>query len=274
MSENEEQRKTSPSSTLSIRLDNEEGKTEWDSLQTRTGLKSKDLFLDIIRLKKDQLEAESGGISELITPQMIKVKEHVERIVQMFTEITRSEADQKKFHMETVQTLTNDFKTTLDSLRERIDIAENSKKDSDKIRKEAEENTDKLSKRNIELEAAQNNSNYLIETLRLENDEMRKRIGSVDELEFSISELEDSNKYLQLQLKESENRSVFLEGQLVKFKQERIKEINELRESHVLELKTLRQELREECDNRINEMKKENERLEVKEKIWLPVNVR
>jgi len=274
MSENEEQRKTSPSSTLSIRLDNEEGKTEWDSLQTRTGLKSKDLFLDIIRLKKDQLEAESGGISELITPQMIKVKEHTERIIQSFAEITRSEADQKRFHMETVQTLTNDFKTTLDSLRERIDIAENSKKDSDKAKKEAEENADKLSKRNIELEAAQNNSNYLIETLRLENDEMRKRIGSVDELEFSISEMEDSNKYLQLQLKESENRSVFLEGQLVELKQDRLKEIGELRESYVLELKLLRQELKEECDNRINEMKREIERIVVKEKIWLPVNVR
>jgi len=273
MNENEEFKKPSQAS-LSIRLDNEEGKTEWASLQTRTGLNSKDLLLDVIRLKKDQLEAESGGISELITPQMIKVKEHVERIVQMFTEITRSEADQKKFHMETVQTLTNDFKTTLDSLRERIDIAENSKKDSDKAKKEAEENADKLSKRNIELEAGHNNSNYLIETLRVENDEMRKRIGSVDELEFSISGLEDSNKYLQLQLKESENKSVFLEGQLVELKQERLKEISELRESHVLELKVLRQELREECDNRINEMKKEIERIEVKEKIWLPLNIR
>ena len=273
MNENEDTRKPSPSS-LSIRLDNEDGKNEWASLQTRTGLTSKDLLLDVIRLKKDQLETESGGISELITPQMIKVKEHVERIVQMFTEITRSEADQKRFHMETVQTLTNDFKTTLDSLRERIDIAENSKKDSDKAKKEAEDKSETLSKRNIELEAGHNNSNYLIETLRLENDEMRKRIGSVDELEFSISELEDSNKYLQLQLKESENRSVFLEGQLVELKRDRLKEISELRESHALELKLLRQELRDECDNRINEMKREIKRIEVKEKIWLPVNVR
>jgi len=274
MNENEEQRKSSPSSTLSIRLDNDEGKTEWASLQNRTGLNSKDLLLDVIRLKKDQLEAESGGISELITPQMIKVKEHTERIVQMFTEITRSEADQKKFHMETVQTLTNDFKTTLDSLRERIDIAENSKKDSDKAKKEAEENADKLSKRNIELEAGHNNSNYLIETLRLENEDMRKRIGSVDELEDSISEMEDSNKYLQLQLKESEGKAVFLEGQLIELKQDRLKEISELRESYMLELKVMRQEMKEECDNRISEMKKENERLEIKEKIWLPVNVR
>jgi len=274
MNENEEQRKSSPSSTLSIRLDNEEGKNEWDSLQTRTGLKSKDLFLDIIRLKKDQLEAESGGISELITPQMIKVKEHTERIVQMFTEITRSEADQKKFHLETVQILTDDFKTTLDSLRERIDIAENNKKDSDKAKKEAEENADKLSKRNIELEVGHNNSNYLIETLRLENDEMKKRIGAVDELEFSLGEMEDSNKYLQLQLKESENKSVFLEGQLVESKQDRLKEISELRESHVLELRAMRQEMKDECDKRINEMKRENKRLEIKEKIWLPLNVR
>ena len=273
MNENEESRKPS-SPSLSIRLDNEDGKNEWVSLQARTNLTSKDLLLDVIRLKKDQLEAESGGISELITPQMIKVKEHTERIIQSFAEITRSEADQKKFHMETVQTLTNDFKTTLDSLRERIDIAENSKKDSDKAKKEAEENADKLSKRNIELEAGHNNSNYLIETLRLENDEMRKRIGFVDELEFSISELEDSNKYLQLQLKESENRSVFLEGQLVEFKQERIKEISELRESYALELRVLRQEMKDECDNMINEMKRENERLVVKEKIWLPVSVR
>jgi len=273
MSDSEEQRKPS-SSTLSIRLDNEEGKTEWDSLQARTGLKSKDLFLDIIRLKKDQLEAESGGISELITPNMLKMKEHTERIIQMFTEITRSEADQKKFHMETVQTLTNDFKTTLDSLRERIDIAENNKKDSDKAKKEAEDKSETLSKRNIELEAGHNNSNYLIETLRLENDEMRKRIGAVDKLEFSLGEMEDSNKYLQLQLKESENRSVFLEGQLVESKQDRLKEISELRESHIMELRVMRQEMKEECDNRISEMKKENERLEIKEKIWLPVNVR
>jgi len=273
MSENEEQRKPS-SLTLSIRLDNDEGKTEWASLQNRTGLNSKDLFLDIIRLKKDQLEAESGGISELITPQMVKMKEHVERIVQMFTEITRSEADQKRFHQETVQTLTNDFKLTLDSLRERIDIAENSKKDSDKAKKEAEENADKLSKRNIELEAGHNNSNYLIETLRLENDEMRKRIGSVDELEFSISEMEDANKYLQFQLKESDGRFIFLEGQLVELKQDRLKEISELRESYALELRVLRQEMKDECDNMINEMKRENERLVVKEKIWLPVNVR
>jgi len=272
MNENEESRKTSPS--LSIRLDNDEGKNEWVSLQNRTGLTSKDLLLDVIRLKKDQLEAESGGISELIVPEVLKVKEHTERIVQSFLELTRDRAEQKKFNQETVQTLTDDFKTTLDSLRERIDIAENSKKDSDKLRKEAEENADKLSKRNIELEAGHNNSNYLIETLRLENDEIRKRIGSVDELEFSIGELEDSNKYLQLQLKESENKSVFLEGQLVESKQDRLKEISELRESYTLELKALRQELREECDNRINEMKKENERLEIKEKIWLPVNVR
>ena len=274
MNENEEQRKSSPSSTLSIRLDNDEGKTEWASLQNRTGLNSKDLLLDVIRLKKDQLEAESGGISELITPQMIKVKEHTERIVQMFTEITRSEADQKKFHMETVQTLTNDFKTTLDSLRERIDIAENNKKDSDKAKKEAEDKSETLSKRNIELEAGHNNSNYLIETLRLENEEIKKRIGSVDELEFSIGEMEDSNKYLQLQLKESENRSVFLEGQLVVFKQDRLKEISELRENHILELRVMRQEMKDEYDNRINEIKRENERLEIKEKIWLPVNVR
>jgi len=246
MNESEESRKPSPSS-LSIRLDNEDGKNEWASLQTRTGLTSKDLLLDVIRLKKDQL---------------------------MFTEITRSEADQKRFHQETVQTLTNDFKTTLDSLRERIDIAENSKKDSDKAKKEAEDKSETLSKRNIELEAAQNNSNYLIETLRVENDEMKKRIGSVDELEDSIGEMEDSNKYLQLQLKESENRSVFLEGQLIESKQDRIKEISELRESYILELKVLRQEMKDECDNRINEMKKENERLEIKEKIWLPVNVR
>jgi len=273
MNESEESKKPS-SSTLSIRLDNEEGKTEWDLLQTRTGLKSKDLFLDIIRLKKDQLEAESGGISELITPQMLKMKEHVERIVQMFTEITRSEADQKRFHMETVQTLTNDFKTTLDSLRERIDIAENNRKDSDKLKKEAEDKSETLFKRNIELEAGHNNSNYLIETLRLENEEIKKRIGSVDELEFSIGEMEDSNKYLQLQLKESENRSVFLEGQLVESKQDRIKEISELRESYMLELRVLRQEMKDECDNRISEMKKENERLEIKEKIWLPLNVR
>jgi len=273
MNENEDTRKPSPSS-LSIRLDNEDGKNEWASLQTRTGLTSKDLLLDVIRLKKDQLESESGGISELITPNMLKMKEHTERIIQMFTEITRSEADQKKFHQETVQILTNDFKTTLDSLRERIDIAENSKKDSDKAKKEAEDKSETLSKRNIELEAAQNNSNYLIETLRVENDEMKKRIGSVDELELSIGEMEDSNKYLQLQLKESENRSVFLEGQLVELKQDRIKEISELRESHVLELRVMRQEMKDECDNRINEMKKENERLEIKEKIWLPVNVR
>jgi len=273
MNESEESRKPS-SSTLSIRLDNEEGKTEWASLQTRTGLNSKDLFLDIIRLKKDQLEAESGGISELITPQMLKMKEHTERIIQMFTEITRSEADQKKFHMETVQTLTIDFKTTLDSLRERIDIAENNKKDSDKAKKEAEDKSETLSKRNIELEAGHNNSNYLIETLRLENDEMKKRIGAVDELEFSISELEDSNKYLQVQLKESENRSVFLEGQLLESKQDRLKEVGELRESYALELRVLRQELKDECDKKINEMKKENERIEIKEKIWLPVNVR
>ena len=143
MNDSEEQRKPS-SLTLSIRLDNEEGKTEWDSLQNRTGLKSKDLFLDIIRLKKDQLEAESCGISELITPQMVKMKEHTERIIQMFTEITRSEADQKKFHIETVQTLTNDFKTTLDSLRERIDIAENSKKDSEKSKKKKQKISRKL----------------------------------------------------------------------------------------------------------------------------------
>ena len=273
MNENEDPKKSS-SLTLSIRLDNEEGKTEWDSLQNRTGLKSKDLFLDIIRLKKDQLEAESGGISELITPQMVKMKEHVERIVQMFTEITRSEADQKRFHMETVQTLTSDFKTTLDSLRERIDIAENSRKDSDKAKKEAEENADKLSKRNIELEAAQNNSNYLIETLRVENDEMKKRIGSVDELEFSIGEMEDFNKYLQLQLKESENKSMFLEGQLVESKQDRLKEISELRESYMLELKVMRQEMKEECDKRISDMKKENERLEINANLRLPVNVR
>ena len=168
----------------------------------------------------------------------------------------------------------DDFKLTLDSLRERIDIAENSKKDSDKAKKEAEENADKLSKRNIELEAGHNNSNYLIETLRLENDEMRKRIGSVDELEFSISEMEDANKYLQFQLKESDGRFIFLEGQLVELKQDRLKEINELRESHVLELRAMRQEMRDECDKRINEMKKESERLEIKEKIWLPVNVR
>ena len=273
MNESEEFKKPS-SSTLSIRLDNEDGKTEWASLQNRTGLNSKDLFLDIIRLKKDQLESESGGISELITPQMIKVKEHTERIIQMFTEITRSEADQKKFHMETVQTLTNDFKITLDSLRERIDITENNKKDSDKAKKEAEDKSETLSKRNIELEGTQNNSNYLIETLRLENDEMRKRIGSVDELEFSIGEAEESNKYLQLQLKESENRSVFLERQLGESKQDRLKEINELRENYILELKAMRQELKDECDKRINEIKKENERLEIKEKIWLPVNVR
>jgi len=273
MNESEDTRKTSPSS-LSIRLDNDEGKNEWVALQTRTGLTSKDLLLDVIRLKKDQLESESGGISELITPNMLKMKEHVERIIQMFTEITRSEADQKKFHLETVQTLTNDFKTTLDSLRERIDIAENSKKDSDKARKEAEDKSETLSKRNIELEAGHNNSNYLIETLRLENDEMRKRIGAVDKLEFSLGEMEDSNKYLQLQLKESENRSVFLEGQLVESKQDRLKEISELRESHIMELRVMRQEMKEECDNRINEMKKENERLEIKEKIWLPVNVR
>ena len=273
MNESEDTRKTSPSS-LSIRLDNDEGKNEWVTLQTRTGLTSKDLLLDVIRLKKDQLESESGGISELITPNMLKMKEHTERIIQMFTEITRSEADQKKFHMETVQTLTNDFKTTLDSLRERIDIAENNKKDSDKARKEAEDKSETLSKRNIELEAGHNNSNYLIETLRLENDEMRKRIGAVDKLEFSLGEMEDSNKYLQLQLKESENRSVFLEGQLVESKQDRLKEISELRESHIMELRVMRQEMKEECDNRINEMKKENERLEIKEKIWLPVNVR
>ena len=273
MNESEDTRKTSPSS-LSIRLDNDEGKNEWVALQTRTGLTSKDLLLDVIRLKKDQLESESGGISELITPNMLKMKEHTERIIQMFTEITRSEADQKKFHMETVQTLTNDFKTTLDSLRERIDIAENNKKDSDKARKEAEDKSETLSKRNIELEAGHNNSNYLIETLRLENDEMRKRIGAVDKLEFSLGEMEDSNKYLQLQLKESENRSVFLEGQLVESKQDRLKEISELRESHIMELRVMRQEMKEECDNRINEMKKENERLEIKEKIWLPVNVR
>ena len=273
MNENEESRRTS-SPSLSIRLDNEDGKNEWVALQTRTGLTSKDLLLDVIRLKKDQLESESGGISELITPQMIKVKEHTERIIQMFAEITRSEADQKKFHLETVQTLTNDFKITLDSLRERIDIAENSKKDSDKARKEAEDKSETLSKRNIELEAGHNNSNYLIETLRLENDEMRKRIGSVDELEFSIGEMEDSNKYLQLQLKESEGKAVFLEGQLIELKQDRLKEISELRESYMLELKVMRQEMKEECDNRISEMKKENERLEIKEKIWLPVNVR
>ena len=103
---------------------------------------------------------------------------------------------------------------------------------------------------------------------------MKKRIGSVDELEDSIGEMEDSNKYLQLQLKESENRSVFLEGQLIESKQDRIKEISELRESYILELKVLRQEMKDECDNRINEMKKENERLEIKEKIWLPLNVR
>ena len=273
MNESEESRKPSPSS-LSIRLDNEDGKNEWASLQTRTGLTSKDLLLDVIRLKKDQLEAESGGISELIVPEVLKVKEHTERIVQSFLELTRDRADQKKFHQETVQTLTNDFKTTLDSLRERIDIAENSKKDSDKAKKEAEENADKLSKRNIELESTANNSNYLIETLRQENDEMKKRIGAVDELEFSLGEMEDANKYLQVQLKEFENRSVFLEGQLVESKQDRLKEINELRESHVLELKAMRQEMKDECDNRINEMKKENERLEIKEKIWLPVNVR
>ena len=273
MNESEDTRKTS-SPSLSIRLDNEDGKNEWVALQTRTGLTSKDLLLDVIRLKKDQLEAESGGISELITPQMVKMKEHVERIVQMFTEITRSEADQKRFHQETVQTLTNDFKTTLDSLRERIDIAENSKRDSDKAKKEAEENAEKLSKRNIELEAGHNNSNYLIETLRVENDEMKKRIGSVDELEFSLGEMEDSNKYLQLQLKESEGKSVFLEGQLAESKQDRLKEINELRESHVLELRAMRQEMKDECDKRINEMKRENKRLEIKEKIWLPLNVR
>ena len=110
--------------------------------------------------------------------------------------------------------------------------------------------------------------------MRLENDEMKKRIGSVDELEFSIGEMEDSNKYLQLQLKESENRSVFLEGQLVESKQDRLKEISELRESHMLGLRAMRQEMKDECDKRINEMKKENERLLVKEKIWLPVNVR
>jgi len=273
MNESEDTRRAS-SPSLSIRLDNEDGKNEWVALQTRTGLTSKDLLLDVIRLKKDQLETESGGISELITPQMIKVKEHVERIVQMFTEITRSEADQKRFHMETVQTLTNDFKTTLDSLRERIDIAENSKKDSDKAKKEAEDKSETLSKRNIELEAGHNNSNYLIETLRLENEEIKKRIGSVDELEFSIGEMEDSNKYLQLQLKESDARSVFLEGQLVESKQDRIKEISELRESYMLELRVLRQEMKDECDNRISEMKKESERLEIKEKIWLPVSVR
>ena len=244
MNENEETRKSTPSS-LSIRLDNEDGKNEWASLQTRTGLTSKDLLLDVIRLKKDQLEAESGGISELITPQMIKVKEHTERIIQMFAEITRSEADQKRFHMETIQTLTDDFKITLDSLRERIDIVENNKKDSDKTRKEAEETADKLSKRNYELEGAQNNSNYLIETLRKENEEMKTRIGLVDELEFKHDELEESNKYLQLQLKES-----------------------------ALELKTLRQELRDECDKRIAEIKMENERLVIKEKIWVPVSVR
>ena len=101
-----------------------------------------------------------------------------------------------------------------------------------------------------------------------------RSIGSVDELEFSIGEMEDSNKYLQLQLKECENRSVFLEGQLVELKQDRLKEISELRESHIIELRTMRQELKDECDKRINEMKKENERLEIKEKIWLPVNVR
>ena len=273
MNENEESRRTS-SPSLSIRLDNDEGKNEWVALQTRTGLTSKDLLLDVIRLKKDQLETESGGISELITPNMLKMKEHVERIVQMFTEITRSEADQKKFHLETVQTLTNDFKTTLDSLRERIDIAENNKKDSDKARKEAEDKSETLSKRNIELEAGHNNSNYLIETLRLENDEMKKRIGSVDELEFSIGEVEDANKYLQLQLKESENKSVFLEGQLAESKQDRLKEISGLRESYALELRVLRQEMKDECDKRINEMKKESERIEIKEKIWLPVNVR
>jgi len=244
MNENEETRKSTPSS-LSIRLDNEDGKNEWASLQTRTGLTSKDLLLDVIRLKKDQLEAESGGISELITPQMIKVKEHTERIIQMFAEITRSEADQKRFHMETIQTLTDDFKITLDSLRERIDIVENNKKDSDKTRKEAEETADKLSKRNSELEGTQNNSNYLIETLRKENEEMKTRIGLVDELEFKYDELEESNKYLQLQLKES-----------------------------ALELKTLRQELRDECDKIITEIKMENERLAIKEKIWLPVSVR
>ena len=110
--------------------------------------------------------------------------------------------------------------------------------------------------------------------MRLENDEMRKRIGAVDKLEFSLGEMEDSNKYLQLQLKESENRSVFLEGQLVESKQDRLKEISELRESYVLELRTMRQEMKDECDNRINEMKRENERLEIKDKIWLPLNVR
>jgi len=272
MNENEDFKK-SPSS-LSIRLDNEDGKNEWASLQTRTGLTSKDLLLDVIRLKKDQLEAESGGISELVTPQMIKVKEHTERIIQMFAEITRSEADQKRFHMETVQTITDDFKITIDNLRERIDIAENNKKESDKLRKESEENADKLSKRNIELESTSANSNYLIETLRLENDDMKTRIGLVDELEFKYDELEESNKYLQLQLKESENKSIFLDEKLIESKQDRLNEINGLRESHALELKALRQELREENDNRINEMKKEAERLMVKEKIWLPVSVR
>ena len=42
----------------------------------------------------------------------------------------------------------------------------------------------------------------------------------------------------------------------------------------MLELRVLRQEMKDECDNRISEMKKESERLEIKEKIWLPVNVR
>jgi len=249
MNELEDSKK--PSSILSIRLDNEDGKTEWTSLQTRTGLNSKDLFLDIIRLKKDQLEAESGGISELITPQMIKVKEHTERIIQMFAEITRGEADQKNFHMETTQKLTDDFKTTIYSLKERIDILENDKNEFYKTRKEAEEKVDKLSKRNVELESSTNNSNYLIETLRQENEEMRKRISVV-------SQLEDSNQYLLL-LKEYEGKIMFLEGQLAESKQNRLREISDLRESHALELKILRQE---------------NERLAVKEKIWLPVNVR